>query len=313
MHTVFPRRNPLVPLIEVDRNEFVFGEFPARISLNNDQRDWLVNLSGDRSTAEAIDVFIARRATPSGDALGNPAGDTAETLWRIVQIGLQSAGLLDASAVPNISRWLPEKLRTTVESEMTHLHLQTKSETAYMIDRRHSVRVHVVGENYLGKSIKSLSGHAGFTLSDSARSASVLVLPSVSHALVSDHDFSERERLPHLHVGIRHTKAVVGPLVIPEETSCLRCDYLHRRDRDPTWPARFLSWKNTQSHSTADPLLIHLTAAFSLSILRNWIDGNMPFNLAWSATLPDSCFMVENRPPHQLCGCRLALPAADCR
>jgi len=203
---------------------------------------------------------------------------------------------------------------------MTHLHVQSTPDAATpdaatVIDRRRSLRVHVAGTNYLGASIKSLITRTGFAISDYARTASVIVLPSVSHSLVSDHDFAEREHIPHVHVGIRHTKAVVGPFVVPGLSpglsSCVRCDYLHRRDRDPAWPERFIGWRNTYAHSTADPLLVHLTAAFSLSVLRNWIDGNHVLNLAWSATLPQPCFTAENRPPHPLCGCQLMLSTQD--
>ncbi|UGT45538.1 TOMM precursor leader peptide-binding protein [Nocardia yamanashiensis] len=45
-----------------------------------------------------------------------------------------------------------------------------------------------------------------------------------------------RERVPHLSLCIRDGHGVIGPLVLPGETSCLRCADLHRRDRDPDWP-----------------------------------------------------------------------------
>lgn len=42
--------------------------------------------------------------------------------------------------------------------------------------------------------------------------------------------------VPHLAVYARDAGAVVGPLVLPGRTSCLRCADLHRADRDPCWP-----------------------------------------------------------------------------
>lgn len=42
--------------------------------------------------------------------------------------------------------------------------------------------------------------------------------------------------IPHLSVHLRDGVGVVGPLVVPGATSCLRCADLHRRDRDPAWP-----------------------------------------------------------------------------
>lgn len=44
------------------------------------------------------------------------------------------------------------------------------------------------------------------------------------------------ERVPHLAVHGREASVVVGPLVLPSRTSCLRCTDLHRTDRDPCWP-----------------------------------------------------------------------------
>jgi bacteriocin biosynthesis cyclodehydratase domain-containing protein len=41
---------------------------------------------------------------------------------------------------------------------------------------------------------------------------------------------------PHLPVIIRETTAVIGPLVLPGQTPCLRCVELTRGDRDPAWP-----------------------------------------------------------------------------
>lgn len=43
-------------------------------------------------------------------------------------------------------------------------------------------------------------------------------------------------RTPHLAVRLRDGKGLVGPLVLPGRTSCLRCLELHRAARDPCWP-----------------------------------------------------------------------------
>lgn len=40
----------------------------------------------------------------------------------------------------------------------------------------------------------------------------------------------------HLVVRVRDTTGIVGPLVVPGMTSCLRCADLHRCDRDERWP-----------------------------------------------------------------------------
>ncbi|HKC29580.1 MAG TPA: hypothetical protein VKB75_16310, partial [Jatrophihabitans sp.] len=42
---------------------------------------------------------------------------------------------------------------------------------------------------------------------------------------------------PYLAITLGVDHGVVGPLVLPGLTSCLRCADLHRRDRDPAWSA----------------------------------------------------------------------------
>lgn len=44
------------------------------------------------------------------------------------------------------------------------------------------------------------------------------------------------EGLPHLVVRMRDGVGLVGPLVLPGRTGCLRCADRHRHDRDPEWP-----------------------------------------------------------------------------
>lgn len=45
-----------------------------------------------------------------------------------------------------------------------------------------------------------------------------------------------RERIPHLTVRVRDGVGIVGPLVLPGLSSCLRCADLHRATLDPQWP-----------------------------------------------------------------------------
>jgi bacteriocin biosynthesis cyclodehydratase domain-containing protein len=45
-----------------------------------------------------------------------------------------------------------------------------------------------------------------------------------------------RERIPHLAASASEAIGVVGPLVLPGRSACLRCLDLARTDRDPAWP-----------------------------------------------------------------------------
>jgi bacteriocin biosynthesis cyclodehydratase domain-containing protein len=69
--------------------------------------------------------------------------------------------------------------------------------------------------------------------------------------------------VPHLPVRVRDGTGLVGPLVIPGMTSCLRCADLHRSDRDAAWPA--LAAQLRDAVGSADRATMLATAALALS------------------------------------------------
>lgn len=75
---------------------------------------------------------------------------------------------------------------------------------------------------------------------------SVDLLPGAAHLVVltpADGADVEVQHAPlgggvaHLVAEVRETVGVVGPLVLPGSSTCLRCLELARSDRDPDWPA----------------------------------------------------------------------------
>lgn len=69
--------------------------------------------------------------------------------------------------------------------------------------------------------------------------------------------------VPHLPVRVRDGTGLVGPLVIPGTTSCLRCADLHRSDKDAAWPALAAQLRNAVGN--ADRATLLATAALALS------------------------------------------------
>lgn len=67
----------------------------------------------------------------------------------------------------------------------------------------------------------------------------------------------------HLPVRVRDGSGLVGPLVIPGMTSCLRCADLHRSDRDAAWPAVAEQLRGTVG--CADRATVLATAALALN------------------------------------------------
>lgn len=85
----------------------------------------------------------------------------------------------------------------------------------------------------------------------------------------------------HLPVRVRDGTGLVGPLVIPGVTSCLRCADLHRSDRDPAWPA--IATQLSRTVGSADRATILGTAALALReihhVLRAQPGGAPPATL----------------------------------
>ena len=70
-------------------------------------------------------------------------------------------------------------------------------------------------------------------------------------------------RTPHLLVRVRDGNGLVGPMVVPGVTSCLRCADLHRSDHDAAWPAVAAQLRDTVG--TADRATVLATAALAVN------------------------------------------------
>lgn len=118
----------------------------------------------------------------------------------------------------------------------------------------------------------------------------------------------------HLIVGSGPACVVVGPLVVPGLTSCLRCADLHRLDRDPAW--------NALAVQLAQPRRGQLGAAAATGILAagmaaiqvlDFLDGRWPAAIEGSLELHPPDWRIRRRswPPHPECGCTSDAPAAS--
>jgi hypothetical protein len=116
-------------------------------------------------------------------------------------------------------------------------------------------------------------------------------------------------RVPHIVATVRGEVGVVGPLVVPGRTSCLRCGDLHRRDADPRWPrlaAQLTAAEPPPSGATVTCLATVATAA--LQVLA-YVDGTAaPATLDATVELrpPDLLPRLRRWPPHPACDCGAA-------
>lgn len=139
------------------------------------------------------------------------------------------------------------------------------------------------------------------------------VLPDVAvvaDAAVHDAGLAARlvsERVPHLAVRVQDGRAIVGPLVLPGRTGCLRCVDLHRSDRDPCWPrlaAQLAGRPTSASHAGAS-----VAAGVATEQVLGLLAGSgRPAAIGASLELdPLSGRLVrEPWPAHPACGCGAA-------
>ncbi len=120
------------------------------------------------------------------------------------------------------------------------------------------------------------------------------------------------EGVAHLQVRVRDGTGLVGPLVIPGVTSCLECADLHRKDRDPAWPALAAQLRDTVG--TADRATLLATTALALSQVHRVIgavrgadagEPNAPtaLNATLEFDLHAGSIVARQWSKHPLCSC----------
>ena len=135
----------------------------------------------------------------------------------------------------------------------------------------------------------------------------VLARPwAASDPLVTD---VHRSGVPHLVATVRGSTGIVGPLVVPGATSCLRCADLHRRDADPGWPALAAQLTATDPPPGGATVTCLLTAATAALQVLGYLDGSgAPGTLDATIELrpPDHSPRLRRWRPHPGCGCGAA-------
>lgn len=113
----------------------------------------------------------------------------------------------------------------------------------------------------------------------------------------------------HLVASVEATRAVIGPLVEPGSSSCLRCADLHRCERDPAWPVLAVQLAGRPRHRAASDLALCVaTAGMAALQALAYLDRQRPTvlngTLEWD--LPDWRLRRRTWPVHQACDCGAA-------
>ena len=117
-----------------------------------------------------------------------------------------------------------------------------------------------------------------------------------------------RERIPHLAAAASEAIGVVGPLVTPGRSACLRCLDLARTDRDPAWPLILAQLAGRQPDPPAcDAALAAAVAAQAAAQALAFTDRpDQPgpvTNGTLELVLPGWQWRRRTWPPHPDCTC----------
>lgn len=134
------------------------------------------------------------------------------------------------------------------------------------------LRIRVLGHCVLAQRLTDELVSAGFPVLDDAIGPGALTrsrrldcnLAVVTERLLVDPPLRlalHRAHTPHLAVSIQDGIGVIGPLVLPGHSSCLRCADLYRSELDPEWPT--LAAQLAAVPPGDDPELVALTAALA--------------------------------------------------
>jgi bacteriocin biosynthesis cyclodehydratase domain-containing protein len=121
-----------------------------------------------------------------------------------------------------------------------------------------------------------------------------------------------RDRVPHLLVRAEEAIGVVGPLVYPGRSACVRCIDLSKAARDPAWPKILAQAARSSAASVAcDTVLAAATAALAAAQALAVIDncGRQPqaaVNGTLELVLPDWQWRRRGWPPSLSCACGAA-------
>jgi hypothetical protein len=115
-----------------------------------------------------------------------------------------------------------------------------------------------------------------------------------------------RAGVPHLVATVREETGVVGPLVLPGRSSCLRCAEARRRDDDPAWPrlaAQLAAAEPAPSGATITCLLTALTAAVQVLAHLDGDEDPATVDATLELRPPGLLPRVRRWPPHPGCDC----------
>lgn len=293
---------------------------------------WVIGLlDGSRDRAQVVQTAADR-------------GIPAETTERVLAL-LATAGALDDFPAGTL-RLLSPPLRARLATELAAASLAHRDGDggARTLARRLTAQVRIHGAGTVGNGIASLLTSSGIgqvtnadppehpEKSQSTPDGPGTLRPGVPQAgiggpgkappsaalpdlaiLVGRHLMElraslMRDQVPHLAVSADEAIGVVGPLVIPGRTACLRCLDLTRAERDPAWPLILAQLEGREPNPCAcDAPLAAAVAAQAAAQVLAFIDRAVAADPVANGTLelvlPGWQWRRRTWPRHPGCSC----------
>jgi bacteriocin biosynthesis cyclodehydratase domain-containing protein len=303
-----------------------------------------VALSGMRDHALLIGLLDGSRNRDEVLATAARHGIPVTTTERILTL-LAAGGIIDDFPAGTMQALAPSlRARLAPELATASLAHADASGGAGFLARRRAAAVTIDGERRIGRAIARILSAAGVgtvtigTGPATARSGSGLARPPTrAKSVVAGYASASRlrmavlvgrpglevpvalvrQRVPHLAITATEAIGIVGPLVIPGKTACLRClDYV-RAAHDRSWPLILAQLGSRRPEPVAcDAVLVAAVAAQAAAQVLAAIDKEPMASAAANGTLelvlPDWRWRRRTWPAHPACPCAAARPALPC-
>jgi hypothetical protein len=274
-----------------------------------------VAVSGMRGAADVIRLLDGSRSRDQVVAEAGQRGVPAAVTERVITLLAAAGAIIDFPA--DAMRSMPRELRQQLAPVLAVASLagQDADGGVRLLARRSATTVHIRGCGLIADLVTDLltrSGLAAGTADGCAgrpqldRQPDLAVL--VGHPQPEQVAELQRQRVPHLAVCVSEAIGVVGPLVQPGRTACLRCLDLARVDRDPAWPLILAQLPAGRMDATSgDAMLATAVAAQAAAQAVAFADRSelaaATANGTLELALPTWQWRRRTWPPHQACTC----------
>jgi len=282
-----------------------------------------IALTGMRGAAVLLGLLDGSRDLAQVLATAGELGISAEAADRVIAL-LAAGGALHDFPV-TAYRAMPPGLRTRLAPELATAALAHGDGDggARVLARRQGACVRVEGMSRVGLCVASLLTASGVGMvvstgwppgsgappagpAGAGRRPDLVIFADVYRRELPE--LLRRQGVPHLAAAASEAIGVVGPLVLPRGTACLRCLDLARAERDPAWPLILAQLTGGGADPPAcDTVLAVAVAAQAAAQALAFVDRPMSASAVTNGTLelvlPDWRWRRRTWMPHDRCGC----------